>query len=104
MSILTELKQAAVEVANNLQQRRSGLEAKKQNLETQLAQVQAQLDASSLPYQRVANFQPQIGADFQCPSCWVQNECRSALMPVPSETDDDILRCRTCHQDFSIPN
>jgi hypothetical protein len=53
------------------------------------AKMAAQLRSANLSYQRLANFQVKIGADYQCPACWIEHEARSALRPIGSGTDTE---------------
>jgi hypothetical protein len=46
---------------------------------------------------RLINYLPRVGPDFQCPRCWIQHEKRSALLTVRTDIDDDVFRCGACH-------
>lgn len=78
------------------------LEQQQAEVERRKAEINAQLEAARVSAKRLLNFRPCIGTDFQCPRCWIVNEVRSPLRPIPSDTSDDIMRCRVCEGDFTI--
>ena len=81
MSIAGEIKQIATRFAVGLHQRATQLQTELAEVEARKAALQTELDAARLSQQRLMNFEPQIGRDFQCPRCWVQHEKRSVLSP-----------------------
>jgi hypothetical protein len=103
MSIETILAEEAAYIARNMYGAASTLEAELREIERRKAEIDATLNAAKLAQKRLLNFHPRIGAGFQCPRCWVQNEKRSALTATPSSTGDDILRCHMCMADYLIP-
>ena len=104
MSIATELQQAALMLATDMQQRVHDFETEKLEIEMQLAQVQAHIDAAGSAHKRFSNYRPEIGPDYQCPSCWIKHERRATLRPVSSDSDADIMRCSECHEEVTIEN
>ena len=46
---------------------------------------------------RLLNFKIKIGANYQCPICWIEHGRNIALYPVPSGGRNDILRCAYGH-------
>lgn len=79
------------------------LEREQAGVEQRIAEIKAQLEAARVAQKRLLNYQPSIGTDFQCPRCWVVNEIRADVRPIPSQTSDDIMRCGTCGADIVIP-
>lgn len=102
MSIANELQQQALVLANEKQRTVLDLEKKKADMEMKLHQIEAQLDMARLSHKRFPDYRPEIGTDYQCPRCWINNERRSTLVPIPSDNDTDTLRCRNCGIDFHI--
>ena len=102
MSIEESLKDAAINIADTIFQRSTALEPEKLRVEERLAEIEAIRNTARLAAQRFGNYMPILGVDYQCPRCWVINENRSALRPVPSNTIDDVLRCDSCSEDFVI--
>jgi len=96
MSIESLILEEADYQAKLLRGPRSSLEAEFRDIEKRKSEIEARLQAGNLAFERLGNFDPRIGADFQCPRCWVQKEIRSGLHPVGSNTRDDILRCGVC--------
>ena len=53
------------------------------DLDRQLTQKKKECDTARLAPKRLANYSVKLGADYQCPRCWIDNEARSALRPIP---------------------
>ena len=102
MTTETQLKQYAAQIAEAVQSREAHLERGILDLETKLAQARSARDAAGSAAQRLADFEVQFRGNYQCPSCWIENKTRSNLSPVPSNTQDDLFRCRTCRNEFVI--
>lgn len=102
MPIANEIQQAAIEIANGIHRRIAGLEKEKTRLENELSINQAALDAANLCHDRLGNFRPEIGADYQCPRCWINNESRVALRAAEGTEKVDVLRCPTCHWEILV--
>ena len=96
MDAKMQLKQIAIDIANDHLERAKSLEPEFHRIKTRLAQIQAQLDAAKLHHKRLSHFELEIGGDLQCPGCWVLREAKTSLTPIPSETKDDYFRCPTC--------
>jgi hypothetical protein len=104
MSIAGEIAQVAAELAQNAQGRVSRLQRELTEVEARKAEIEAQLKTASLLPERVFNFKPRIGADFQCPRCWIEHEKRSALTPMGGGTSsEDFFRCPACGYELAIP-
>ncbi len=102
MSIPGEIKQIAARLAVSLHQRAAQLQTDLAEIEAQKAALQTQLDVARLSEQRLMNFEPQIGGDFQCPRCWIEHEKRSVLSPIGGGTaHEDFWRCHTCGFEMS---
>jgi hypothetical protein len=101
-SIESELLRMAQEVVAESQA--GSAYAYKAYLEAQArtAQLKAKLDFANLAEDRLANFQVKIGADYQCPRCWIERHSRAQLLPRPGGPKEDILECRNGHT-FYIP-
>jgi hypothetical protein len=102
MSTERELRRAAQEAAEYAQTFASQLEQEVSDLEMRLAQKKAERDAARLAPKRLADFQVKIGADYQCPHCWMENGIHSPLHGIPGSAREDVFRCRTCGNTFSV--
>ena len=98
----TQLKQSALEIANDILERALRFKPELQEIEMRKAQIEAQLESAHFCHQRARNFRPQIDGNFQCPGCWIRNEAEVALTPIPSDTKDDLFRCGRCDQIVEI--
>src|SRR5687768_1343773 len=103
MDIERVLLEEADYVASSIQGGARALEAELRELEVGKVQIDAKLHAANRSRQRLLGFQHRIGRDYQCPRCWIQNEARSALSPIPGTDEHDIMRCHACGADFVIP-
>jgi len=99
-ALLEEARYAAKRIASEAK----ALESELLEIEQRKLEIQRKLEAAARASNRLAEFSPKTGTKYQCPRCWVRNERTSPLSPVPSSTDDDIMRCHTCGADFLIPN
>lgn len=73
------------------------LDAKKAGLEAKLSEL------AEVP-QLLKTYEPQRGNVIWCPRCHVERGRPAELRGIPSQTKDDIMRCRECDTDFVIPN
>jgi hypothetical protein len=94
--VVQQLSDLATEVAEEMQQRRSVLNAELLKLETRKQEIEAELRETNLGRERLSHFQVNIGGEYQCPNCWVRHELRSPLTAIPSDTKDDFFRCDKC--------
>jgi hypothetical protein len=91
-----QLKQMALEIANNTLGRAKSLEPERLQIQMRLKEIEATLASASLCHERARNFVAQMGRDYQCPRCWILHEAKVSLTPVPSDTKDDRFRCDRC--------
>lgn len=92
----------AREAATDVQQRIEGLQNEILNLEQSVTEKKAALKLAMSAVHRLDHFRPEVGGDVQCPDCWVTRGVQASIVPIPSSTGDDLFRCNTCHQEFSI--
>jgi hypothetical protein len=102
MSIEIDLGQKALEVANNIQERTLALKRELVQIKTREMHIEAQLEQAHLAHQRLFNYRPTLGPDYQCPRCWIANEKSFPLKPIPSADSSDHFRCTGCQFEFSI--
>jgi|tagenome__1003787_1003787.scaffolds.fasta_scaffold20852903_2 hypothetical protein len=98
MTIESELRKIARELAAQAQDRLARLDREVLDLESRLAKKQTERNAARLGPQRLADFQPQIGSNYQCPRCWIEDESPARLTPIPG----DLMRCGRCDSDFPV--
>jgi hypothetical protein len=97
---------AFVEAIHELEEQ---LRGKKLRLDKELADVEskdvllAERDAASRAKERSLNFRPMLGGNYQCPSCWIMKEERSAMRCLRARTDDDFFQCRACKFEVRVP-
>ena len=97
----TELKQMAVQIANELEGRNLALKRELIELESKYAEKKAEIEAIGFPHERARDFIPSLGGDYLCPACWVHSQRQSRLRPVDNpDSQDDIFTCRECGNDF----
>jgi len=94
------------EAANTVRNLEDGvvvLEAELAAIEQHVAEINAEIRQAKLARQRLLDFRPRVGSDFQCPRCWVQGDARSTLEAWRSTTSEEILTCRVCGSEYLIP-
>lgn len=104
MTIKTQLTQHAIQLGNAFKGKVFDLEKEQLDLQLKLKEKEAQSEAASMAFERSHNFAPTLGPDFACPECWVRHGRQVAIVPIPSETNDDLFRCRECETHFTIHN
>lgn len=97
-----ELLSIASQIAEQLDISASQLQKELLDVELKKHAIEAQLHSARLAVKRVVNYRPALGADYQCPSCWVRHEKRAALTPISGDDIYNRLRCE-CGQVYSIP-
>ena len=101
MSIERDLNKAALEIAAQTENRAARIHQEYLDAQTLAANKKKEFEAASSAVKRAADFQVTLGANYQCPLCWIASGRRSDLRPIPSQTRDDIFRCDHGH-DFAI--
>ena len=96
------LGQAAIEIANGFRRRKLDLEKEQSDLKLSLAQAKAGLEATDLAIYRLGRFSVTLGAEYQCPRCWIAQGVPSSLIPQPGDTKEDWFKCRICNYELSI--
>ena len=91
-----QLKQIALELANDLLERALNLKPELQEIKLRQALIEAQLELAHLSHQRIRNFRSEIDGNLQCPGCWIRNETEVALTPISSDAKNDLFRCGRC--------
>ena len=102
MDIEKALVSEAEQIASNMDSRARALEEELGEIEHRKMHVEAELNAAKLSHKRLPSFQARIGRNFQCPRCWVRDETRFKIRPIPSCGDNDVLRCDRCGSDWAI--
>ena len=84
---------SAKERAAQLDRELTELEIRKGVLETQFKSAVAAAN-------RISNYRPRLGLDYQCPNCWVEKGMMSPMQVMPSGAVADRFRCRLCGNEF----
>ena len=103
MSLTDYFMKAAQDAANNIEERIAQLNAELAEIEKQKTAIESNRATLRSALERPANYQVTSGGDYPCPLCWVDEGKISPLRPVPSQSRDDIFRCRVCHYEAVIP-
>ena len=103
MSVIKDLRKEAQRIAAEASHAAQGLQRELSEIEARKLQIEAEIRASSLSHERLANFVPEIGRVFQCPSCWVRDELHSPLSPFGRGTStEEYFKCGQCSHEFTI--
>jgi hypothetical protein len=97
MSIDSELRRLAQEAATRVQSRAARQHREYLEIQRHLLELKTNLERDNLAQDRVSNFQVKIAANYQCPTCWVENKTRSPVQPIPGEGRRHGLECRLGH-------
>jgi len=103
MDIAASIRYAANEIAQAAQHRATTLKREIVGLEEQLAEKNAALQSSHEAHDRLLNFHPQVGSDYQCPRCWIEEDLRAILRAVAADANDtDRLACERCGHQLTL--
>jgi transcription elongation factor Elf1 len=69
-----------------------------------IAGIKAKVNADNYASDGVRDLSLRLVRDFQCPRCRIEDNMRSVLVPIPTASSDDILRCYFCGEDFAAPD
>jgi hypothetical protein len=103
MLTAARVSELARERADQARWRADRYEAQLCRLKSEQAELEAKLRAVNLSSTRLTNFEPEIEGHLQCPHCWIDNETRSRLNPMPGTAGEDMFRCDECHFEISTP-
>lgn len=101
MTTRDQILQAANEIAGCMQADLFDLDRQLAEAKKHVAKIEKECDAARGAPERLSNFLIQLGSDYLCPRCWIEEGRRSPLNPVPSNTREDLLRCGLCQ--FELP-
>jgi hypothetical protein len=65
--------------------------------------LEAKRRAANLSSKRFADFEAETDGHLQCPHCWIEEETRSRLNPIPGTAGEDMFRCDECHFEIAAP-
>jgi aspartate/methionine/tyrosine aminotransferase len=102
MSIFDHLRKAADEIAQQAAARISNLDGQIAEIEQQKKKIETDRMKARSALQRAANFPVKSGANYLCPSCWIDEGKMTPLNPIPSQTSDDIFICPLCSYETII--
>lgn len=103
MSHPIQLTDLAQEIATNASGRAAALQHELLQIETRKGEVEAQLHAANLAYERLSSFVPVRGGNLQCPRCWIDRETVASLRPVGGGTRGlDIFECTNCYAQLTL--
>jgi hypothetical protein len=100
MSFADQIREVAVRLATYGQSRAAALKQELLQVEARKRELETQLQVANLAYQRLRDFLPTLGGEFQCPRCWIEHDTLSALRSVSGGTGNNIFRCNNCKYEF----
>ncbi|MCW6511400.1 hypothetical protein [Lichenifustis flavocetrariae] len=98
MSIESAVANTADYVASQSDQKAARLHDQYQKVKLEAEKLLAERNLARRALQRRADFVVKVGADYQCPRCWIEREKRSPLRPL----EGDIMACRECGIDIQV--
>ena len=75
---------------------------RQEQLEIQRRAEQIELKFQSADVERLDDYQPKLGFQYQCPECFIKNETQSTFGCVPGTNTHDVFKCPTCSVEISI--
>ena len=103
MSIASELHARACELVDQRSKDIAKFERELSEIEHRKVAIESQLKFALLAVERLRKFSPTLGPNYQCPDCFIKDETRSALRPIPGSATHDLFRCETCGIEHPFP-
>jgi hypothetical protein len=100
--IRDQILQAANEIAGRMQADLFDFDRQLSEAKKRVVKIEKECDAARGAPERLSSFPIQLGSDYLCPRCWIEEGRRSPLCSVPTNTGDDLLRCRLCQFELLI--
>lgn len=102
MAIRDQILQAANEIAGRMQADLFDLDRRLAEAKKHVAKIEMECDAARGAPERLSNFPIQLGSNYLCPRCWIEEGRRSPLNPAPSNTRRGLLHCGFCQFELLI--
>ena len=102
MTIRDQILQAASEIAGRMQADLFDFDRQLFEAKKHVAKIERECVAARGAPERLSNFPIQLGSDYLCPRCWIEEGRRSPLNSVRSSTGEDLLRCGLCQFELLI--
>jgi DNA-directed RNA polymerase subunit M/transcription elongation factor TFIIS len=103
MSFDDQIYAVAVRLAKYAQTHAAALQEELVELEARKRVLDAQLHTAKFAHERLHDFVPMRGNDFQCPRCWIEHETLSVLRPTSRGAGNThIFECKTCEYAFTL--
>ena len=100
MALAHKLQLLASDCAEAATRRVPDLARQLAEIEARRAEVATQLSAARDARKRLARYEAKLGADYQCPRCWVGRGSRSPLASFPGKAMEELFRCGLCDEVF----
>lgn len=75
-------------------------QAKLATLQQQVSDTQRSIDGLTRTIARADTFEMMIGADYQCPKCWITKGIKSSLIQVHKDGQNASFNCGTCREAY----
>ncbi len=103
MSEMHPVQLAAFDYAKGARHRETKAKNEKTSLEERIAALEIEIELNQAAADRLGTYSLHADGVLQCPRCWIVQEIRADLTPVPSNNGDDVFRCTHCRDEFIIP-
>ena len=100
--LATALAEEAAQIATRMNKRDADLQDELLKIEKRKAEIEAERNKTRLAPQRLLEFEPKIGVEYNCPSCWINNETRTPLSYV-ADAKFDHAYCGVCPFEIKLP-
>lgn len=80
---------------------RAQLESELFTIKAREREIERELLSANVILQRLSDYKPANSGINTCPFCWIDGDAID-LYGIPSDTQDDLLRCPKCRQTIRI--
>jgi DNA-directed RNA polymerase subunit M/transcription elongation factor TFIIS len=103
MSFADQIYGVAVRLAKYAQNHAAVLQQELVQVEARKRELEARFHTAKFAQERLQQFVPTRGSEFQCPRCWIEHETLSALRPTRRGSGNtDIFECNRCKYEFAL--
>ena len=102
MAIRDQILQAANEIAGRMQADLFDLDRRLAEAKKHVAKIEKECDAARGAPERLSNFPIQLGSDYLCPRCWIEEGRRSNVITLGSKKVIWALDTSTGHSSLRL--
>ncbi len=103
MSITDYIIEDAKNIVSTTATTLKNLEKEKLEAQNLVSKITKKIETLSVYKDRFENFIPEVGIDYKCPKCWIEENRDSNLTSIrANNADDDAMQCNYCRREIIV--